>query len=87
MIDPARLRAVCDQNNYMAPQISSDGTRWFCLVQQLFTVGIMHGTERDMEIGPAGRFCYHDGPAATQALFEWKARDFADKPLNYIVEK
>ncbi len=87
MIDPSLLNKVCASNGYMAAQISPEGDRWFALAQMLFTVGILHGTERDMEIGPAGRFCYHDYTAAIFALAEWKERGFKDKPLNYITEK
>lgn len=87
MIDPDKLRAVCDANHYMAPQVSPEGDRWFALAQMIYTVGILHGTERDMEIGPSGRFCYHDFADALVALAEWKERGFQDKPLNYITEK
>lgn len=87
MIDPDKLKAICAANNYLAPQVSTDGTRWFCLAQMFFTVGILYGTERDMEIGPTGRFCYHDLGDAATALSEWKARGFEHKPLNYITEK
>ena len=87
MIDPDKLREVCDLNDYMAPQISPDGTRWFCLAGMMYTVGILHGTERDLEIGPAGRFCYPTYTAAVLALAEWKERGFEGKPLNYITEK
>lgn len=87
MIDLAKLRFICDENSYMAPQISPEGDRWFCLARMIFTVGILHGTERDLEIGPAGRFCYHDFADAVIALAEWKERGFKDKPLNYITEK
>ena len=87
MITMDRLSGVCAVNSYLAPQISPDGDRWFCLAQMMFTVGILHGTERGLEIGPAGRFCYHDYTAAIFALAEWKERGFKGKPLNYITEK
>lgn len=86
MIDPDKLKAICEANGYLAPQITPDN-RWLAIAQFIYTAGILHGTERDLEIGPSGRFCYHNIGDAAVAMAEWKDRDFKDKPLNYITEK
>jgi hypothetical protein len=86
MIAQERLQTMCQTNGYFAPQITPRNT-WVALHQFLYTVAILEGSERNMDIGYDRRWCYHDFPDAVEALAEWKERGFAGKPLNYITQK
>lgn len=84
-VDP-KIRRICDENGYMAPQIMP-GDRWCAIAKFLFTTGIIHGDIATIDTTINGRFCYHTPTDAVAALLEWKERGFIGKPVNYITEK
>jgi len=77
-----------ESNNYYCAHIIRDTPdRWVAIAKFIYTVGILEGSERDLETGYTRRFCYPDFDEAVVALLEWQGRAFKDKPLDYITEK
>ena len=85
-VDPDALRAMCNLNGYIAPQVVDDNT-WVAIARFIYTWGILQGHAVDIDTGYSRRWCYGSAEEAVTALVEWKERGFKDKPLNYITEK
>lgn len=85
MTDDELLAKIASENAYalaawIDPPEAGDARRWAALHRFIYTVAILTGTRRSLEVGYDDRWCFESAGKALSGLMDWRERGHEGEP-------